>query len=100
MVPADDLLITSIWSGRFLFSMHARPLKRTLIPLLIAANFADKVIHGRDLGFTPSTGHKRDRGMLLFMSCKTRLFFHAYSLKVRQKQYKCEQMAVFELNEW
>lgn len=33
------------------------------------------------------------------MSCKNRLFFHAYLLKVPQKRYKCEPMAVFELNE-
>lgn len=44
--------------------MRACPLTRTVIPLLIAANFADQVIHVRDIGFTPSTGHKRYRDLL------------------------------------
>lgn len=85
MVPADDLLITSICSWRFLFSMRAGPLTRTVIPLLIAANFADKVIHVRDLGFTPSTGHKRHRGTLLFMSCKNTLILSRLFIKSPSK---------------
>lgn len=60
VVPADDLLITSIC---LLPQVSAFPcalvLTRIVIPLLIAANFAGKVVHVRDLGFTPRTGHKR-----------------------------------------